>query len=442
MISGTTDKHTYPTNVISVDTLDIGTLTADLMSGVPIESSPYVKGTNTSFLNLTVTGSQTNTWAVPSRFMTVGSDAVSGTSGSSAALFNTLTDPIGTSSGKAIFVEGAPQNNYTPKYSGGSVTWAAQGAGISYDIDTSFDTTNDSIFPIFTNTVAIDSTAFHIVDVVAAGPTNFGSYRVSCVLANHDNTGTISTNQIVEMESSAGMNTYWSQDGSNSVLSVIGMADENIHWIAKGTIHTSTNGLAAAGGPTWQVNEDCEGVGKPTGWTDVGTAVNWDGTGETGEGVNFPAAGAQKSSYFAYSGGGDEYYAAWVYLAAAPSGNTEIMSLKTNTTTLAYIRLNTAKTITAILGGSAGSTTSDAIPDTTWVAIRLHYVAGTGSDAYCEAEWSTDGTFSGSGTKYSTKTGGAQVDGPNRFQVGVGGSVTLNLSVDKIRGDDVEINPL
>lgn len=80
------------------------------------------------------------------------------------------------------------------------------------------------------------------------------------------------------LEQNTNFNAYWTTNGSNMVLYVVGLADENVNWQAKGTLLTHTLATNAAATGTAPDNTLLVSLRFPEG---SGTATTNDGSGQT-----------------------------------------------------------------------------------------------------------------------------------------------------------------
>lgn len=156
----------------------------------------------------------------------------------------------------------AAGSNVSLTTNGATVSIASTASGMSYDWTGTADTTNATEMPIYTNAVASGYTTFAIADVVGAGPTNYGMWRVSGVLGNHEGTGSGTTNQNIASASTNALSTYWEPSTTNMVLKVLGLESENIHWSGRVMLLSVTNHTTnvVAGGGVVDTPDDVSGL--------------------------------------------------------------------------------------------------------------------------------------------------------------------------------------
>lgn len=185
--------------------------------------------------------------------------------------------------------------------------------------------------------------------------------------------------------------------------------------------------------PTYLIEEDCEGTGTPSGWTDSGS-VNWDYTTSPAAGsqcAQFGAAGAEYSTY-TISAIGD----VWVFFAirvdAFTAGN-DMVRLRDGSSDIVAFRAHTSGQFRLACGGQTGTTS---MSPGTWYYVWIHYVKGTGSDGTCDAFVSTTTTKPGTATiALSGTTATANITQLRSY----GLNTTTIHSLDYIRADDVAI---
>lgn len=194
---------------------------------------------------------------------------------------------------------------------------------------------------------------------------------------------------------------------------------------------------AAVAGPTWIINEDAEGTGTPSGWTD-GNTPDWDYTTTVLAGSQslFLSSGGTSNSYYTIVDADTRYVVIKFQIAdATPTSVKTICAFRTSANgAVCMARLNTAGTIGIYTNGADGTATTDALSNATPYYIKLVWVdSGT-----CTLEFNTSLSFSGTGTKYTTATGGTTTD-CTRFVVGASTSGVQSAIIDTIRLDDVDI---
>ncbi|TXH52739.1 MAG: hypothetical protein E6Q97_15080 [Desulfurellales bacterium] len=190
-----------------------------------------------------------------------GIDAANITSGTldSARLDADLQDLADGSLSGSKVGSGIDGNNVTVNTigTGPLVRQSAAGGTFSFDLDSSTDTADGNSFNWVTIPAPLNSTVSAEISVTAAGPSaHHGFWKLAGIVANYAGSGVGSGYQRWTNYTTAGMNAALTQSGTNLILSVRGPtgANENIHWIAKGLIYTTTNAAPLASSPTLDIN--------------------------------------------------------------------------------------------------------------------------------------------------------------------------------------------
>jgi len=190
-------------------------------------------------------------------------------------------------------------------------------------------------------------------------------------------------------------------------------------------------------GPSYITNEDCEGTGTPTGWSDSNT-VNWDETGVVLAGSQSLSIDGQNpigSTVYAFSALGE----VWVRLKyRCPLASwVTVISIRSSTTDLAKLRILSDGTV-RIYCGANYSAAATKLVDSESTNIWLHYVKGTGANAFASVGFSTGDTEPTSGDNYASYSSGSITDDADNLYLGnpgtAGGykmyfdSITINNS--------------
>lgn len=184
---------------------------------------------------------------------------------------------------------------------------------------------------------------------------------------------------------------------------------------------------AAAGGPVYILDEDCEGTGAPAGWSNNG---NWDYS-------TIPLVGSQSWGHVGatiideYTISDSDNYTAIVACRVTdgtPGAQLTIFGLRTSAlVTVCGVQVTTSGNLVVFTGGSASTATVSAISDATTFYCKLVWVDG----GTCSVEFSPTLSFSGSGNAFTSKTGGTTAD-CTRFVIGTTAS-TANFYIDEIQ---------
>lgn len=185
--------------------------------------------------------------------------------------------------------------------------------------------------------------------------------------------------------------------------------------------------LSLAGSPPTAVgftpdllDEDCEGTGKPAGWTDAGTP-NWDYVTAPAplQGAQSLRFGTSQAAHFTFAGTTTVEMYCLFTVASLPGSIVTIFGARdSGGAALCLARLNTTGTISVYSNGSDATFTTDAYTAGTAIHLWLRYVSG----GTCTVEWATDGVRVGSGNKFASKTGGSGTAA--RYSTGVVGTAS------------------
>ena len=197
--------------------------------------------------------------------------------------------------------------------------------------------------------------------------------------------------------------------------------------------------------PTYLVSED----GTGTGWTS--STVTWGANG-TSLGMDSAVAyapsltdAATRSATKTFAATSEVWGYAQFYISNhnLSSGTVRTLIVFRNAGTIvqsaSVYNLGGTLRLFASCGG-AGVYTTDTLSEGTLYHLQMHY-ATTGTSSTCDVEFSTDGTFAGSGSKFAQKTGGINTLSPDRIAVEPQYASLMSMDVyyDKIRVDDVVI---
>lgn len=277
------------------------------------------------------------------------------------------------------------------------------GAAINWDLLESVQTTGDALTTLATKPLALDSTSFFKVDVIAAGPTNRAAYELRAVFANVAETGvTLGTNNLVTLESDAAMDAHMVREGTNAVLKVRGLPSENIWWQAHGMIFAHTNGLAGVeeegggGEENYAVRQDFEGTGYDNGetWVETG-GPDPDYTGVVlagSQSLRLNQAAAAMSTYIEHATTNEVHGYALIRPVTIDTTNVRVIIgvLQPNGTEVASVRVTTSGAVRVTSGASNGTTSATMSSGTTYHLWWRYHTDG--ADVTVETWFSTDGT--------------------------------------------------
>ena len=151
------------------------------------------------------------------------------------------------------------------------------------------------------------------------------------------------------------------------------------------------------------VEENCEGVGTPSGWTNSGSP-NWDYTATVLQGSESCLQTAGSSSYDTFTAVGTAYGYALIRVGTLPGSTITICGFRaTDDSARALVRMNTSGQISIFANGSDSSFTVDSMSTGVTYHLWWNFIAS----GACDVGFSTDGTKPTSGNKFVTKTGGS-----------------------------------
>lgn len=194
---------------------------------------------------------------------------------------------------------------------------------------------------------------------------------------------------------------------------------------------------AAGGGPSYLVTEDCEGTGTPSGWTDLGTPIDWDYTTaiEGSQSLRLNDDNARSTSP-TFSATGD-LWVYWKFRAANLDFNGISVFLVGPDV---EIQIFGAGDNDVRVSGSVNSslTVTKLAVDTTY-EFWVHYVKGSGANALCSVAFSTDGSKPTSGDAFTSITTGTETTDVTAIRWTNEGGGAQDFRYDKMRADDANI---
>lgn len=151
------------------------------------------------------------------------------------------------------------------------------------------------------------------------------------------------------------------------------------------------------------VEENCEGAGTPSGWTNSGSP-NWDYTTTVLQGSESCLLSAGSTSYDTFTAVGSAHGYALVRFLTLPVSTVTICGFRaTDDSARGLARMNSSGQIAMFANGSDSSFTVDAMS----TGVTYHLWWNFTASGACEVGFSTDGTKPTSGNKFASKTGGS-----------------------------------
>lgn len=162
---------------------------------------------------------------------------------------------------------------------------------------------------------------------------------------------------------------------------------------------------ASAAAATYDlVEENCEGTGTPSGWTDSGSP-NWDYTTTVAQGSQAVFVGSGAASYKTFTGNTTVHICTRFRIPSSiPGVTTTYQAIRdSGGSALATFRVNSSGQFIVFANGSESTATVSSIVADTWYYVWGTFVSG----GTCSVAFSTDGTKPTSGNAFTSKTGGS-----------------------------------
>lgn len=188
------------------------------------------------------------------------------------------------------------------------------------------------------------------------------------------------------------------------ILFILAITVHSQPFTLKDTAFVNTINPPASSGPTYLLSWNAESGTEPSGWGHIGSGVNWNYTTTVLEGTKSLGilgtvdSAATNVNFAAQS-------ALWVLyqfrVTALPSGTINGLGITDSSgNAIAYVGLNSSGTLTVNIVGGGNSTTVSALSGATTYWIKQSFTKG--SPGVATVEFSTTGTFSGSGNAFAT----------------------------------------
>ena len=202
---------------------------------------------------------------------------------------------------------------------------------------------------------------------------------------------------------------------------------------------------AAGGAPSFIFDENCEGTGTPSGWTDTG-APDWDSTTVIlagSESVEMIGAATPPRVHYDFTPAVDTIYVRFRMHRTAGTGY-RVLSLRNQTGDTEPAFVNIAASPSGgftIQHGTSAATTVNGSSIGTDYNIWVRYTKSSGAnDGVMTLGFSTTSTEPTSGDDFVSVTTGTQTSQINRVQFRNGSSSGSNtIFHDDMTGDDVSI---
>jgi hypothetical protein len=202
---------------------------------------------------------------------------------------------------------------------------------------------------------------------------------------------------------------------------------------------------------TYLVQQNAEGAGYDNSetWTESGIGIDEDYTGVVLAGsqslrINTSAAAGTTTSP-AFADQADVWGYFLFHPVSLPAATTVMVNFITTIgNDCLRVRINAAGNLLVRAGGGTEATSVGAMSAGNTYHVWIHYVKGSGANAFASVAFSTDGTRPTSGNNYRESTNGTITSDAQNLRFGQTSSSTFNFVFDKVRVDEAAIgdNPL
>lgn len=191
-------------------------------------------------------------------------------------------------------------------------------------------------------------------------------------------------------------------------------------------------GGVVAGGGSFQFTETFDAAGYDNvGWTENNGTENEDYTGTILEGTQSLRV-FSSNDFIEHSQTAQDttYYYFQVQFAALGGNDLTALWIGDGSGRIGYLSINGNNgKIFALHGGNLTADSTDAMSAGTKYHVLVRYTKGTGSDGIVSAEFSTDGTFTGSGNKFVSISNGTATSQPTRIRLQ--NTATISVIIDR-----------
>lgn len=209
-----------------------------------------------------------------------------------------------------------------------------------------------------------------------------------------------------------------------------------VNGILKATI-TAINGEAFSSGPSYLIEENCEGTGTPAGWTDSG-AVNWDYTTSPLQGTQSmqiaPVGATINTTCPTFAAQTTlEYYMMFRFNSSLPSAGSVFVRLRDSLNAVQLrLQMNTGNRLLLYDGGAIAASPVTTIAAGTDYHVWMRYVAGTGANGIGTLGFSTTGIRPLSGNNFASFSNSPKTASITNFIVGTENNNTWDGVFDRL----------
>lgn len=179
---------------------------------------------------------------------------------------------------------------------------------------------------------------------------------------------------------------------------------------------------AATAPPAYSIEENCEGTGTPSGWTDA-DAPDWDYTTTPLQGSQSLHMTLSDVTYKDFTGANSLDCYALLRIATMPASTQTVFGTRSSNgaTAICVMRLANDGSVYCYANGAAGTAAVTKMTTGTTYHVWIHWENG----GTCSVGFSTDGIRPTTGNNYCTQTGGTT--NPGRFYAYGAGNDDIEL---------------
>lgn len=185
---------------------------------------------------------------------------------------------------------------------------------------------------------------------------------------------------------------------------------QNQQWTGANAFGSGTPPGKSASGSSAFVIQDFESAGTPSGWTLFAGTVTFHNTSSPLEGTgDLDYQGGSAQAYVQYTAQTEVYIVFLFKAVTLPSANAQVFGFFDSgfVNNVCGINVTTAGAIRGTVKGTQYATFGANISAATLYYVKMHYKAGSGANSIASCEFSTTGTWTGSGTMFISTSSGA-----------------------------------
>lgn len=195
------------------------------------------------------------------------------------------------------------------------------------------------------------------------------------------------------------------------------------------------------GSASYLVQQDFESAGTPSGWTGFAGTFTFHNTSSPLEGTgDLTETGGSAQCYVQYTAQTEAFIVFLWKAVTLPSANANVFGFydASFANEVCGFNVTTAGAIRGLCKGTQYAVFGANISAATLYYVKVHYKAGSGSNAACSVEFSTSGTWTGSGNFFiSTTTGTATTSTTDADWLNDAGSSVFHIDHVRISTTDL-----